>query len=46
MTGEYKKSKGYIGDELQEVQVYKKGDKKSLIYWKSLARTGSFYQKI
>ena len=40
-----KKNKAIIGDDLTDIQIYKKGEKKSLIYWKSLARSGTLLSK-
>ena len=33
------KNKEIFGNELKDIQFYKKGEKKSLIYWKSIAKT-------
>ena len=41
----YKKNKNFFGDELKDIQIYKKGEKKSLIYWKSLARSNILLSK-
>ena len=40
-----KKNNAIIGDDLTDIQIYKKGEKKSLIYWKSLARSGNLLSK-
>jgi uncharacterized protein (DUF58 family) len=40
MNSRDKKNNATIGDDLIDIQIYKKGEKKSLIYWKSLARSG------
>jgi len=40
-----KKNNAFIGDDLIDIQIYKKGEKKSLIYWKSLARSGNLLSK-
>ena len=40
-----KKNNAFIGDDLIDIQIYKKGEKKSLIYWKSLARSGTLLSK-
>ena len=41
----YKKFKEETGEELLDLELYKKGDKKSLIYWKSLARSQNLLSK-
>jgi len=35
----HKKNKDIVGTELKDIKIYRKGEKKSLIYWKSLARS-------
>ena len=40
-----KKNNAIIGGDLKDIQFYKKGEKKSLIYWKSLARSGNLLSK-
>ena len=40
-----KKNNPIIGDDLTDIQIYKKGEKKSLIYWKSLGRSGTLLSK-
>ena len=45
---EYIKSRDYktlVGEDLQELHPYKKGEKKSLIHWKSLARSNNLLSK-
>ncbi len=39
------KNEEIIGDELKDIQIYRKGEKKSLIYWKSLARSRMLLSK-
>jgi len=41
----HKKNKDNIGDELKDIKIYKKGEKKSLIYWKSLAKSRILFSK-
>ncbi len=40
-----KKNNAIIGDDLIDIQIYKKGEKKSLIYWKSLAKSRNLLSK-
>ena len=39
------KNNAIIGEDLKDIQIYKKGEKKSLIYWKLLARSGNLLSK-
>lgn len=39
------KNNEIVEDELKDIKIYKKGEKKSLIYWKSLARSRMLLSK-